>query len=337
MRLGEFIKEKLLTIVLLIFVIATIEIFFMIYDFGFSLKVYVPIAILVAYGIGIMTEYQVKRNFYQTTLKRLKEIDKKYLIAEVMDKPSFIEGKILLDILQQTDKAMIENVNFYKHLQEDYKEYIELWIHEVKLPIATGKLLIENNKNEVTKSIGEELDKIENYTEQALYYARSNAVEKDYCIKETSLQEMVNAVILKNKNSLLQKHIQLFIHDVDYEIPTDSKWCSFIMNQIVENSTKYIKETNPQIEIYGKEQKENIIVYIKDNGIGMKKEETKKVFDKGFTGENGRITGKKSTGIGLYLCKKLCDKLGIGIELSSEKNVGTEVKLIFPKSSYTKF
>ena len=109
------------------------------------------------------------------------------------------------------------------------------------------------------------------------------------------------------------------------------------MNQIVENSTKYIKEANPQIEIYGKEQKENIIVYIKDNGIGMKKEETKKVFDKGFTGENGRITGKKSTGIGLYLCKKLCDKLGIGIELSSEKNVGTEVKLIFPKSSYTKF
>ncbi len=337
MHFGEFIKEKLLAIILLIFVIATIEIFFMIYDFGFSLKVYVPIAILVAYGIGIMVEYNIKRNFYQTTLKRLKEIDKKYLIAEVMDKPSFVEGKILLDILQQTDKAMIENVNFYKHLQEDYKEYIELWIHEVKLPIATGKLLIENNKNEVTKSIGEELDKIENYTEQALYYARSNTVEKDYCIKGTSLQEIVNGVILKNKNSLLQKHIQISIHDVDYTIPTDSKWCSFIMNQIVENSTKYIKEANPQIEIYGKEQKENLIVYIKDNGIGMKQEETKKVFEKGFTGENGRIMGKKSTGIGLYLCKKLCDKLGIGIELNSEKDIGTEVKLIFPKSSYTKF
>lgn len=337
MRFLDFIKEKLLTIILLIFVILTIEIFFLIYDFGFSLKVYVPISIIVAYGIGIITEYKIKNNFYKETYQRLQDIDKKYLIAEVMDNPEFIEGKILLDIIRQTDKAMIENVNFYKHLQEDYKEYIELWIHEVKLPIATGKLLIENNKNEVTKSIGEELDKIENYIEQALYYARSNTVEKDYCIKCTSLQEIINSVILRNKSILLQKRIQIVIRDLEYQILTDNKWCSFIVNQIIQNSIKYVKEVEGKIEIFAEKRKNSITLYIRDNGIGMKKEEVEKAFEKGFTGTNGRVTEKKATGIGLYLCKKLCEKLEIGIKLKSIENEGTTLILTFPENSFTKF
>lgn len=337
MKFLDFIKEKLLTIILLIFVILTIEIFFLIYDFGFSLKVYVPISIIVAYGIGIITEYKIKNNFYKETYQRLQDIDKKYLIAEVMDNPEFIEGKILLDIIRQTDKAMIENVNFYKHLQEDYKEYIELWIHEVKLPIATGKLLIENNKNEVTKSIGEELDKIENYIEQALYYARSNTVEKDYCIKCTSLQEIINSVILRNKSILLQKRIQIVIRDLEYQILTDNKWCSFIVNQIIQNSIKYVKEVEGKIEIFAEKRKNSITLYIRDNGIGMKKEEVEKAFEKGFTGTNGRVTEKKATGIGLYLCKKLCEKLEIGIKLKSIENEGTTLILTFPENSFTKF
>lgn len=337
MKFLDFMKEKLLTIILLAFVILTIEIFFLIYDFGFSLKVYVPISIIVAYGIGIITEYKIKNNFYKETYKRLQDIDKKYLIAEVMDNPEFIEGKILLDIIRQTDKAMIENVNFYKHLQEDYKEYIELWIHEVKLPIATGKLLIENNKNEVTKSIGEELDKIENYIEQALYYARSNTVEKDYCIKRTSLQEIINSVILRNKSILLQKRIQIVIRDLEYQILTDNKWCSFIVNQIIQNSIKYVKEVEGKIEIFAEKRKNSITLYIRDNGIGMKKEEVEKAFEKGFTGTNGRVTEKKATGIGLYLCKKLCEKLEIGIKLKSIENEGTTLILTFPENSFTKF
>lgn len=337
MKFLDFIKEKLLTIILLIFVILTIEIFFLIYDFGFFLKVYVPISIIVAYGIGIITEYKIKNNFYKETYQRLQDIDKKYLVAEVMDKPEFIEGKILVDIIRQTDKSMIENVNFYKHLQEDYKEYIELWIHEVKLPIATGKLLIENNKNEVTKSIGEELDKIENYIEQALYYARSNTVEKDYCIKCTSLQEIINSVILRNKSILLQKRIQIVIRDLEYQILTDNKWCSFIVNQIIQNSIKYVKEVEGKIEIFAEKRKNSITLYIRDNGIGMKKEEVEKAFEKGFTGTNGRVTEKKATGIGLYLCKKLCEKLEIGIKLKSIENEGTTLILTFPENSFTKF
>ena len=196
-------------------------------------------------------------------------------------------------------------------------------------------MIVENNKNETTKSIDEELQKIENYVEQALYYARSNTVEKDYYIKECILKDIVNEVIHKNKTVLIGKKITLNIHDLEIRVNTDSKWIIFILNQIIQNSIKYRKENKQtEIQIYAIEKKENVILYIKDNGIGIKKGELTRVFEKGFTGTNGRILNKKSTGIGLYLCKKLCDKLGIAIELNSIENEGTEVKIVFPNGSY---
>ena len=196
-------------------------------------------------------------------------------------------------------------------------------------------MVIENNKNVVTKSIDEELDKVENYVEQALFYARSNTIEKDYYIKKSLLKEIVNESIKKNKSILIQEKIAINTHDLDTVVNTDSKWIVFILSQIIQNSIKYKKKNEEsRLEIYSKKGNENIILYIKDNGIGIKKGEITRVFEKGFTGTNGRQIGKKSTGIGLYLCKKLCDKLGIGIDLNSIENEGTEVKLIFPNSSY---
>lgn len=196
-------------------------------------------------------------------------------------------------------------------------------------------MVIENNKNEVTKSIDEELDRVEYYIEQALFYARSNTVEKDYYIKKVKLKNIVNEAIKKNKNVLIGEKISINIHDVDFEVNTDNKWTKFILNQVIQNSRKYRKPNeNLEIEIYAKKGVENVILYIKDNGIGIKKGEITRVFEKGFTGTNGRLSNKKSTGIGLYLCRKLCDKLGIAIELNSIQNEGTEVRLVFPKGSY---
>ena len=144
--------------------------------------------------------------------------------------------------------------------------------------------------------------------------------------------------ILKNKTNLLNNKVTVDLNDnINKEVYTDSKWAVFILNQIIQNSIKYAKEEDKRIEIFSEEKKEKVILYIKDNGIGIKKGEITRVFDKGFTGENGRLIGKKSTGIGLYLCKKLCDKLGLGIELNSEQNVGTEARIVFPKNSYTNF
>ena len=192
-----------------------------------------------------------------------------------------------------------------------------------------------NNKNDATKSINEELEKIENYTEQALFYARSSTVEKDYYIKKTNLKEIVSDTIKKNKTVLIHDKVLLNVHDLDIEVNTDKKWVTFILNQITQNSIKYKKQDSIlELEIYAKQGKEKVVLYVKDNGIGVKAGEISRVFDKGFTGTNGRLSGKKSTGIGLYLCRKLCDKLGIAIEIASTQNEGTELSLAFPKGSF---
>ena len=328
-----FFKEKAIAILLLLFGIITIEIFLMAYNVGMFIKIYIPLIIMGLYMISII-EYFKRKKFYDNLLKILEELDEKYLITEIIKTPNFLEGQILKNSLEQIDKSMLENVNKYKYMTEDYKEYIELWIHEIKIPIATSKMVIENNKNAITKSIDEELDKVENYIEQALFYARSNTVEKDYYIRKVVLKEIVNESIKKNKSSLIQEKISIDIHDLEIEVNTDNKWIVFILNQIIQNSIKYRKKENSVMEIYANQGKENVILYIKDNGIGIKQGEITRVFEKGFTGTNGRLSNKKSTGIGLYLCKKLCNKLGIGIELNSVQNEGTEVKLVFPKDSY---
>lgn len=331
----KFMSEKILTILLIIFSLITVEIFFMTYPLNTFIKIYTPIIIITSYLIGLIYEYNKKKKYYDYLDKMLNQLKEKYLITEVIKKPEFIEGKILYETLEQINKSMHENVNKYKYNVKDYKEYIELWIHEIKIPLATSKMIIENNKNNATRSIEEELDKLENYIDQALYYARSNTVEKDYYIKKTNLKELVNESIKKNKTMLIQEKVEMNAHDLNNIIYTDSKWIIFILNQLIQNSVKYKnKERTLEIEIYSKENKDNTVLYIKDNGIGIKKNEINRVFEKGFTGTNGRLSNKKSTGIGLYLCKKLCNKLGISIELDSKENEYTEIKIIFPNSSY---
>ena len=338
MRFRDYIKEKMVLIIGTILALVSVEILLLAYNISILIRVYCAFIIIFILVLAILIEYKKKKDYYNELIKNMEDLKEKYLISEIIKTPNFIEGKILKDILQDTGKSMLENVNYYKNIQEDYKEYIELWIHEVKIPIAASKMIIENNKNEVTKSIDEELDKVENYTEQALFYARSNAVEKDYIINKTNLKEIVNGAILKNKTTLLNEKTSIELSNLkDEEVYTDSKWAVFIINQIIQNAIKYSKKENKKIEISSQEKNDKVILYIKDNGIGIKKGEITRVFERGFTGENGRIIGQKSTGIGLYLCKKLCDRLGLGIDLNSEKDKGTEVRIIFPKNSYTNF
>ncbi len=335
MNFHKFIKDKVIQMILLVFAIFTIEIFLLPNNYNNFIRIYIPMILVVTYVISIVIEFCTKRKFYNKIVDFINDLDEKYLIAELIKNPNFCEGELLIETLKQTEKSMLENVNKYKYLQEDYKEYIELWIHEIKIPIAASKMIIENNKNQVTKSIDEELDKVENFVEQALYYARSNNLEKDYYIKKSNLKEIVNECIKKNKSILIEEDTLINLHDLDMIVNTDDKWIMFILNQILQNSIKYRKANiQSKIEIYAEKFKEKIVLHIKDNGIGIKSGEVERVFEKGFTGTNGRLSNKKSTGIGLYLCKKLCDKLGIGIKIESVQNEGTEVIIIFPNSSY---
>lgn len=277
----------------------------------------------------MIIDYLKYRNYFNSIDNILDNLDKKYLLPEVIGKVDFITGEKLNDILKVISRDMHENIKFYNDNQEEYREYIETWIHKIKTPIASSKLIIENNNNEVTKKIDTQIDKIENFVEQVLYYSKSDNVAKDYIIRELNVKDVVNKVIKRNYRDFINKNIKVEIDEINDTVYSDSKWIEFILNQIIGNSIKYINSTNGLVKINSKRIENSVVLTIQDNGVGIVNADINRVFEKGFTGTNGRIFGK-GTGIGLYLCKKLCNKLGIGLVLESKVDFGTTVKIIFP-------
>ena len=275
-----------------------------------------------------------KKEFYEAIREKVRDLDKAYLLPEILKEPEFLEGRLACQAMKEMGRSMAEQVSSYEQKQKEYKEYIELWVHEIKLPIATGKLLVENNRQFYDESMIEELDKIDAYAEQALFYARSSYVEKDYVLKKISLRKVTSEVLKKNRKLLLEEKISIQCHDLDVEVFSDSKWLAFILHQILSNSIKYMGEGERTLEWYAEKEREQVKLYLRDTGIGISAGDLPRVWDKGFTGENGRI-GKKSTGIGLYLCKKLCEKMGHRIEIVSARGRGCLVIIRFPLGSMT--
>ncbi len=264
-------------------------------------------------------------------------MDKKYLISEMIDDGGFLDGKILYDIIKISNKSMADEISSFKRSNKEFREYIELWVHEVKTPLASSRLLIENNESQVTKSIEEDLKRVEDYIEQALFYARSNDLEKDYIIKKINIKSIVSYVINLNADILIKNKVRIKLDNLDNNVYSDNKWVEFIVGQIISNSLKYMDKEQKELSISCENNSDKaIILKIKDNGVGIPLKDISKVFDKGFTGENGRKFGK-STGIGLYLCKKLCTKLGLEIGVESKEKESTEVCIVFPVSEITIF
>ena len=332
----EYLEEKYIFIA--INLIALIISFFILLGLNVDNYAVIFICILnfLASSSFYFYDYFNKRKYYKNLLDKLEGLDKKYFIADVASEGDFLDSKIFYEVLEQATKSMKDDISDAIRDSADYKEYIELWVHEIKTPIATCKLLIENNENEITESIGEEVTKIDNYIEQVLFYARSNAVEKDYLIKKINLKDSINSVIRRNATSLIEKKVKIDIKNVDKIVFCDSKWIEFILGQIISNSIKYMDKRNSILKIYSEDIGNDVILKICDNGIGMDEKDVIKAFEKGYTGKNGRRFGK-TTGMGLYLCKKMCEKLGLSVNIKSRENEGTEVSILFPVNDMMKF
>ncbi len=330
MKLTDYIKDKFITIFIHTVSIAFICLTLSVFNLNYSVIVLIGCVLFLTNFIALIMEHARRQSFYKMINKSLETLDKRYLVSELIDKPGFIEGELLYDTLKASCKSMNDNIAIYKNSSEEYREYIETWVHEVKTPIAASKLIIENNKNEITQSLENELTKIDSYVEQALFYSKSNNVQKDYIIREISLEDVVKGVIKKHSRALIESKTSIVIKDLSFKVFADIKWIDFILGQIITNSIKY-KTQSPKLNIYAVPLKNSIALIIEDNGVGICECDIKRVFDKGFTGLNGRNFAK-STGIGLYLCKKLCVKMGLSITISSEVGTGTKVKIIFPKS-----
>ncbi len=330
MRYGQYIREHKLWVIIFACLLGSFEIFLLTIKGSGWLMVYVAAACVVGFLLGTFVDYKRWAKYFQHIDNLMEDLDKKYLLCELLEQGDTQEEKKLKEILYDMEVSMNERVSRYRRGSKEYKEYIESWVHEIKLPIATMKMILANHKDQ-NLGLEEELGRLEGYVEQSLFYARSNDVEKDYLINEVSLERTVQEVILKRKKTLRNIKTGINLHDLEQTIYSDSKWLEFILGQIVDNSIKYGEEGKLRLEIYSEKKDNAVLLYIKDNGCGIKSSETSRVFDKGFTGSNGRA-GKNSTGIGLYLCKKLCDRLEHNIGIESEEGQGTTVTIVFPLS-----
>lgn len=332
MKLLEYLKDRIMMLILQALLMIGSFVFlkicglkrnqlFIIYMFW--------IVILVVY---LLQEWVRRRQFFKEIFRTLEGMDKPYLISEVLPFSHKLEDHLYGEILRISNKSVVDTVHHLEREQAEYKEFIENWIHEVKAPVTAMNLICDNVKNEETRKLKTQLSLLENDVEKALFYARSDTVYQDYLIRKVGLAPVIYDVIGKNQMYLRMNQMQIEVQVEDTEVYCDDKWLAFILNQLVLNAVKYRREKDCRIVFSVSRESSRTVLIVEDNGIGIKEGELSRVFQKGFTGTNGR-KNSQSTGIGLYLCQKLCRKLGMGIGIESEEGAYTRVSLVFPDGS----
>lgn len=298
-----------------------------------SYGLYVLFVSLFLFSIYLTVDFILKRKHFN--------ILKRNSLSEGIDwvnsipSPMSAEQRIYHDLLIKLYKDANEKVAAHNTKKIENLEFMTMWVHEIKTPIAASKLIIENSVNapseKVLYSIEDEINKIEDFIQMTLFYLRSDDFAKDYLIHSTNLNTIINDCIIREYSSITNKNLSLNMDNFDLQIDTDEKWLGFIIKQILDNAIKY-SSINSDIKIYAEQTEKESVLYIEDSGIGIKAEDINRVFDKSFTGNNGRKF-YTSTGIGLYLSQKLARKLGYNISVSSEYGNGTKVSIHFPKWS----
>lgn len=246
-----------------------------------------------------------------------------------------LEQLLMRKIIDFKNKEKLEEVKVLKESLEEVNDYITKWVHEIKIPISVCELIADRIEDEglydISKELRQEVERTNFLINQILYISRASSYSQDFIVEEINLGTLVKSIIKNNINSFLSKKIEVQIGNLDFNIFTDSKWGYYILEQIINNACKYI-DINGKIEISAMENSESVILFIRDNGMGIPAKDIDRIFDRGFTGDNGRKT-RKSTGMGLYICKVIEDKLNINIEVSSQVLKYTEFRIIFYKLS----
>lgn len=227
--------------------------------------------------------------------------------------------------IQELEEANLNLRNDFLAKEKELQEYFLIWIHQIKTPITAGKLICDGDiENENIKNIKKELIYIEDYTNMALSYLKMANHNTDMDISLVNLDDIIRPLIKKYAILFISNNIKLEYKKLNAKVITDSKWCMVVIEQLLSNAIKYTKNGIVSISF---NEKENYLE-IKDNGIGIKDSDLPKIFDKGYSGFNGR-QNQKSTGIGLFLVKQILDKLGQKVKLESKLGEGTSVKVYF--------
>lgn len=201
----------------------------------------------------------------------------------------------------------------------DMTEYYTVWVHQIKTPIASMRLTMQNEDTPLSRKLSSDLFRIEQYVEMVLAFLRLDSVSNDYVFKEYSIDAVVKQSVTKFSSEFIDRKIKLIYEPINETVITDEKWLSFVVEQVLSNALKYTREGS--IKIYMQRPK---VLCIEDTGIGIAPEDLPRIFEKGYTGYNGR-TDKRASGIGLYLCKRICKNLATKISVTSEPDKGTKV------------
>ena len=319
--LKSYLKKNIKVYILFVVFIAIFFIMFYLYNLPLEALIYTGSFCFLASFIASISDYVNYRESY----KKLKFLEKN-ILNDLEDLPKSLDiridyyHKIIEKLYEELEKLTQEN----RQKNTDMVDYYSMWVHQIKTPIAAMNFLLDNEEVD-QKILQQELFKIERYVEMVLTYIRLDSISSDYVITKINLDEVVKDSVKKYATIFINKKIKLNYVSHETMVISDKKWLSFAFEQILGNSVKY-SSAGGEITI---ETCENKLV-IEDNGIGIKEEDLPRIFEKGFTGFNGRYE-KKSSGLGLYLCKKTLDKLGHHIEISSKVGEGTRIEIIFPK------
>lgn len=291
--------------------------------------------------------YARKRRFYLQLEECVGDAQCPLWLTEFVDEPEVFEERQVFEALRSLVKVANDRVAASRRAGEDYREYIETWVHEAKTPIAAARLMVEALADEApdaqerAAALEAELDRMEGYVEQALFFARSETLERDYLIRSHSLSNLVSMAVRANARALISAHMAPCLDDLSYVVFTDEKWMLFILGQVIQNSVKYARPHGAQIAFSAAladrgGAHERVVLRVDDNGRGVSAADLPRVFERGFTGDAGRDTAH-ATGIGLYLVSRLCAKMGIGVSADSVPGEGFTVRFSFPTNKYHYF
>lgn len=330
MKFNSYVRDHFFSCLIYIFITGFILLFLFLFHVNNSLIVMIGV-LLVLLGLFLLCyNYLRKRTFFRQLARITEELDQKYLLSELLSKPTFYEGTIFYETLYQANKSMLEKIQTYAQQQKELQDYMELWLHEIKIPLASGILALHNQSADQQEQLTATFERIETYLEQVLYYVRSETTEQDYYIQTCELKGLVSKVLLRKKRQFLHSKMELELQDLGFQVRTDAKWMEFMIQQLIENSMKYQAK---KIIISGKKDAFGIHLEIKDDGIGIPASDLPRVLEKTFTGANGRKVAS-ATGMGLYICTQLCDKLGHKITVTSQEGEFTKVTITFSKEEY---
>ncbi|MFJ7738747.1 sensor histidine kinase [Lysinibacillus sp. NPDC097287] len=269
----------------------------------------------------LMTTYIVSKRKLENIKWIVTQLEQPYLAGEILPTPnSYLEHQYF-DILRIISKDAIERVEQADRNAQAYKEFVEQWIHELKTPMTAMGLILANEGD--TRKLRKELKRLDNLTDQILHFARLQSIEKDKQFEQIALATILNQSVKNQMDILIAARMQVVI-DGDTTIYTDQKALQFIMNQLLINSAKYCPESKVLMTI-----RDNVLIY-EDNGIGILKHELPRIFEKGYTGTNGRKLGT-STGMGLYIVANMCKELNIQLNVESKVGQFTRFILTFPQ------